>query len=65
LEGKKSNLDEVRATRAPEAATVQESQDQLQQKECESPYEQRVFSNDNIKSHVKAKRVSKVKMAEF
>lgn len=55
----------MKAIKAPEAATVTESQDQLQKKECESPYEQRVFSNDNIKSHVKAKRVSKVKMAEF
>lgn len=57
-------MGEGKAVKAIEPATIVENQSQLQPNEYESLYEQRVSSNDNIKSLVKTKRVSKVKMAE-
>jgi hypothetical protein len=57
-------LEEGKTAKAIEAAPIIESQNHLQLNERESLYEQRVSSNDNIKSLVKTKRVSKIKMAE-
>lgn len=57
-------MGEGKAVKTIEPATIVENQSQLQPNEYESLYEQRVSSNDNIKSLVKTKRVSKVKMAE-
>ena len=54
----------MKATQFLEAANIKENRSQLMPKEHESLYEQRVPSNDNIKSLVKTKRISKVKMAE-